>query len=619
MSDKRILVIVESPTKAGTVKSFLPSNYVVMASKGHISDIANGGSYWNTGIDPSDNFKADFEVDPEKKAIVAKLKSEAEKADLVILASDPDREGEAIAWSLRKFLRIPKAKCKRASYTEVTRTAVVNAMEHPREIDEDLVDASHARMKLDKMLGYRLSSIAKRAMGAKSVGRCQSAGLKLVALREDEIQGFVPEQYSELFLNFSISNESFKAKYWGDREEVKRASREQMLAIVKDCYLLEDGGFGYKVSSIECREKSSQPKPPFITSTFQQEVSSRLGISPKRTMEIAQRLFEGLELGGQHVGLITYMRTDSTEMADEFKELLKDHIISNFGKGYYSAPRKGKKDELSQEGHECLRVTDLSMTPDILSKYVDDKQMLKVYDIIYRRTVACSMAPARTSETTYTISIGEHLFRLVSKELLFDGYQRVYHFKDKEEDGLCRHVFKMGEEIPSPDLEVVDKETKPKPRFTEATLLKELESSGIGRPSTYATIVSTLVDPSRGYCTVEDKSIVPTSMGMELSGFLDRNFGEIINVNYTREMEESLDLIANGKLGEVEFLTGFHKNLEDAVSRYQPAGKGSKPTGVKCPECGRDMVLRNGKYGEFLGCSGYPKCKHIEKIQKEGD
>lgn len=619
MSDKRILVIVESPTKAGTVKSFLPSNYVVMASKGHISDIANGGSYWNTGIDPSDNFKADFEVDPEKKAVVAKLKSEAEKADLVILASDPDREGEAIAWSLRKFLRIPKSKCKRASYTEVTRTAVINAMEHPREIDEDLVDASHARMKLDKMLGYRLSNIAKRAMGAKSVGRCQSAGLKLVALREDEIQGFVPEQYSELFLNFSISNEPFKAKYWGDREEVKRASREQMLGIVKDCYLLEDGGFSYKVSSIECREKSSQPKPPFITSTFQQEVSSRLGISPKRTMEIAQKLFEGLELGGQHVGLITYMRTDSTEMAEEFKELLKDHIISNFGKGYYSAPRKGKKDELSQEGHECLRVTDLSMTPDILSKYVDDKQMLKVYDIIYRRTVACSMAPARTSETTYTISIGEHLFRLVSKELLFDGYQRVYHFKDKEEDGLCRHVFKMGEEIPSPDLEVVDKETKPKPRFTEATLLKELESSGIGRPSTYATIVSTLVDPSRGYCTVEDKSIVPTSMGMELSGFLDRNFGGIINVNYTREMEESLDLIANGKLGEVEFLTGFHRNLEDAVSRYQPAGKGSKPTGVKCPECGRDMVLRNGKYGEFLGCSGYPKCKHIEKIQKEGD
>lgn len=623
MADK-VLIIVESPNKCKTLKSFLPSNYTVMASVGHISEIANGGSYWNTGIEPNEGFEANFAVSPEKRDVVTKLKKAVQESDVVLVATDPDREGEAIAWSLVKFLRIPKAKCKRITYTEVTKKAVLDAIAHPRQLDEELVHASHARMKLDKLLGYRLSPIARKAINARSVGRCQSSGLQILVKREEEIRAFVPEEYGEVLLSFQDGKYEYQAKYWGERvngeeREVKRLSLDEAIRLRDECEGFSMMPISCEVLGVERKERVSKAKQPFTTSTFQQEVSSRLGISIKKAMQCAQTLFEGIEVAGRHVGLITYMRTDSPEMSEEFKKTLYSYVKDNFGKEYFCPIPKAKKKELSQEGHECLRVTDLEMSPKRLAQYVDDAQLLKVYELIYRRTVASAMAPSVVNETIYTIGIGGHLFKMSTKELAFDGYTKVYKPSTKEDDGIVDYALKEGYAIQKPTFETVRKETKPKPRFTQATFQKELEDSGIGRPSTYASIIETILDPKRGYCVEDGKNLVPTQMGIDLAHFLESTFGNLINVEYTRDMEASLDEIARGSLTELDFLQGFYNNMEESVGRYAPAQPKpkAKVTDVKCPNCGKPMVVRTSRYGEFLGCSGYPKCKTTMKI--EGD
>lgn len=613
MSDKRILLIVESPNKVASLKSFLPKNYIVMASVGHITEIKDSGKYWNTGIDPEANFEADYVVSKDKKDIVKSLKEQVKLADEVILASDPDREGEAIAWSLKKFLSIPEKKYFRVTFHEITKNAVLKALENPRKIDYDLVNASHARQKLDKLLGYRLSPIAKKQVGAKSVGRCQSAGLELIVHLEKIIQDFVPVHYGDLKLIFNKGDTEFKAKYVGTLDkEVKQPSVEECEKVIEDCLKCDK----IYVSNITTKERNSYPKPPFTTSTFLQEVTSKLNVSVDQATKYAQKLFEGLEINGEHIALITYIRTDSAEFAPEFIPILKEHVLNTYGKSYYAPLREVKKADNVQDGHEAIRPVDLSRTPDMVAKYLTDKNLAKVYEIIYRRTVATMMAPSVTSETVYTISCGKHIFKITSKELLFDGFKKVYTYKDKEDDETS-DVLELNYIITrdnKPRFEIEEKDTTPPSRYKESTFIKELETSGIGRPSTFSTIVNTLKDKSRGYCTIEDNYIVPTEKGIELSDFLESN--NIINIDYTSFMEKELDEIANAKLNEVDFLRKSLEDIEHSVEKFSVKQKEPAVVaeGVVCPNCGSPMILRKSKYGPFYGCSKFPKCKGVLQV-----
>lgn len=614
-TNQRILIIVESPNKISSLKSFLPSNYIVMASFGHISQIKDGGSYWNTGIEPKEDFKANFSISPDKKEVVDTLKEQVKVADKVIIASDPDREGESIAWSLKKFLKIPDSKYERVTFHEITESAVLKALENPRKIDEDLVKASHSRMKLDKMLGYRLSKIAKKNIQAKSVGRCQSAGLKLIVDRDEEVSNFVPQRYLELWLSFTKNDTPFKAKYIGTANE--RVERFTNINQVNDIIDACDPPF--TIVNVETKEKRDYPKPPFITSTFEQEVSSKLRIKVKKAQDMAQKLFEGINVCGKHIALITYIRTDSSDMAEEFKPLLESYVKDKYGKNYYAPLREVKKGETVQDGHECIRCVDLSMTPEKLDALITDKNLVKVYDIIYKRTIASMMQPCVTSETTYTIACNKHLFEFTVREQRFDGFKKVYKYDDEKEE-FSKEIFELGELIRVNSLDSIEKETKPpRQRFKEATFIKELESTGIGRPSTFSTILDTLLDESRDYCKIEDEYIVPTEKGVKLSKFLDEKFPTLINVNYTSEMEKGLDEIATGKINELDFLQAFYDNLESAIKDTISESKLENKqkavlTDEICPVCGAKMYLRVGPYGQFYGCSKYPKCKGVKKL-----
>lgn len=626
---KRILILVESPNKVKTINQLLKGTEfdgaIVMASVGHISEIKDGGSYYNTGIEPTNGFKTNYAVSPDKKEVVEKLKEQVALADFIYICSDPDREGEAIAWSLKKFLKIPKDKYKRVTFHEITKNAILKALNNPRDIDENLVDAAQSRQKLDKMLGYRLSPIARKTIGAKSVGRCQSAGLKILVDKEKDIQEFIPIEYADLFLNFNKNNTIFKAKYYGEgKKETKQPSYEYCNDVLEDCINKTKKGEWFYISNVEIKQRLSSPKAPFTTSTFQQEVSNKLGMSVKNAMSYAQKLFEGIDVNGQHIALITYIRTDSPEFAPEFIPVLENYVKSTFGSKCYAPLRKVKKGENTQDGHEAIRPVDLNMTPEMLSNYIQDKSLLRVYEIIYKRTVATMMADSITNETIYTITLGTHTFTMSSKELIFEGYLKVYNYKEQDNDVVVKETFEVGEVINksyAPSMDIVRKQTQPPARYKEATFIKELESSGIGRPSTFATIVGTLLDTNRGYCEVDNGSIVPTQKGIELSDYLDKAFPKLINVNYTSELEKDLDLIANGKLSENDFLTAFYTNMENYISESKKLNVGQKMTqkehiiseDIVCPLCDSKMYLRKGPYGEFWGCSKYPKCKGIVK------
>lgn len=611
LRDKKILVIVESPSKATHIKDYLRKEGYqvnVMASVGHIMEVANGGTYHNSGIEPTKDFELNLKVSADKYKVVEQLKTQAKTADLVYLMSDPDREGEVISWSLVKFLKLPKAKIRRAVTHEITPKAVIKAIENPIQIDNNLVDAGLARMTLDKMLGFVASPIAKTYVGAKSVGRCQSVGLKLVVDREKEIQNFVPETYFDLYVNFEKNKTKFKAKFAGNNTigNVDHLnSQKEVDAIKANC--TKD----YVIEAIKKKEKEESPKPPFCTATFQQEASSKLNLKVKDAMAIAQKLFEA--------GRITYMRTDDTAFAAEFVPILQSYIESTYGKKAWTKPRVGKKQENAQEGHECLRVTDPSLTPDEYNKLDANNLNQKVYKLIWQRTIAAALPNAKISETQYLIDNNGEKFILVSKEITSLGYREVYTYKDddaKDDSGVVKETFTKGEVLKNCKLEDVKKQTKPSPRYTEATLIKKLETSGVGRPSTYATIVETVLSTTRGYAELQDKSIVPTERGMQLAAFLDRNFNNIINTDYTKKMEESLDKIASGKETKLEFLTEFYNTLENTIKNNSEISASAQTTNEVCPLCGAPMVVRRSRFGSlFLGCSKYPKCRGIKNLK----
>lgn len=618
MSD---LIIVESPTKAKALKQFFPDK-IVKASVGHICEINNSGLY-NLGIDVKNNFNIDFKISDGKKDVVKDLKKEVERADIVYLCEDPDREGEAIAYHLKNFLNIPEKKLKRATYQEVTKKAVQDALNNPRKIDLNLVNAALSRASLDKIIGFRLSPIAKTKVSAKSVGRCQSPALRLVVDREEEINAFKPETYYEIYLPFSKDKKEYKAQYKGlikdDKNTPTIKDKELANKIVEDCK-----GFDYVIHKIDSKDREVESKPPFITSTYQQEVSSKLGYSVKTSMQIAQKLFEGINVGGQHVGLCTYLRTDSTSMDPEFKENLKQYILNNYGKEYLKeekeTKKKTKKKDLSQEGHECFRVVDLNMTPEMLSRYIFDQQMLKVYELVYNRTVASLMSNAIITDVNFVIKNGEYKFIYSEHAQKFSGFREVYNVDDEDlQSGLDVCV---GEKLKTKKLELLEKSTQPPRRYSESTLIKKLDDLGIGRPSTMATIISTLLDPGRGYCEEQGKALVPTEKGILLVHFLKEAFPDIVNFDYTADMEDSLDKIAKGELDRVDYLKEFYSSLENQIKNSKSVSgekvQAEVVEGELCPLCGGQLLKRNGRFGPFYACSNYKYgnkgCNYTRKI-----
>lgn len=615
----KILVIVESPNKKDTLSKIFKklgfTHTTVMASIGHITKISdNRKSYKNTGIHPDEDFKVDYIVDPAKKDVVRSLQKAADSVDYILLMSDPDREGSAISTALKDVLHIPDNKYFRVTTHEITESGVKQGLENFGKIDEKLSEAAKARQIVDKLIGYTISPVVQKNINCRSAGRCQSAGLKLIVEREEEIQNFVPEKYYDLYLLFKKNKTDFRAKYYGTKKkEVKRIKDlETCNQIKKDC-----NGKPYVIGAITKKEVKESPKPPFTTSTFQQEANRVFGMPITMAMSCAQKLFEGISVKGEHVALITYIRTDDTSMSPDFAAVLAKYVKQHYGDDYYAPVKKGAKNETSQEAHECLRVINVDLKPQDLAAYISDTALLKVYKLIWERTVASSMASAVIGDTQYDIYNGDHVFVMHSREIIFDGYRKLKTEsaavddaeKAAQDDDLVTESFKEKEELKSTSLQEEFKQTTPPKRYTEASFIKELDKRGIGRPSTFATILQTVLAANRAYSTIEDKTIVPSLRGMELSHFLDKTFPKLINLTYTCELEQELDAIAKGDKKYLDFLNEFFANLEKTVSNLNIEG----PT---CPLCGKPLVRRKSPYGFFMGCSGWlpdkKGCNYIE-------
>lgn len=614
-SKEKFLVIVESPNKVKTISNILKNagfgKAIVLASVGHIMALKDGGPAYNSGIYPKQKFKMNLSVVSEKQKVVEDIKKQAEKVDKIFIMTDGDREGAVIAWSIIKFCKLPQDKCYRAIAHEITPKAILAAIENPISFDDNLVNAGLVRMMVDKLIGYGLSPLGKKYIGAKSIGRCQSVGLKLVSDREQEILDFVPDMYFNLYLDFEKNGTQYRAKYFGyDKAEVDKFTKQADVdSVINNCK-----NSPFIVSDIETIRHKESPKQPFCTATFQQEAASKLGLKVKDAMSCAQKLFEGININGEHKGLITYMRTDSTEIAKEFLPELKNYIETVYGQTYYAGPYKAKKKSTDQDGHEALRVVDVSLTPDLLATHINNNLLLKVYKLIWQRTVASVMIPAEISETLYSITNNKHIYKLSLKELVNSGYKLAYEFEDSQ-DFCNKKLLEKNEILQNTQLESVKKFTQPKPRYTEASLVKELQQKEIGRPSTYATIVETILSPSRGYAVIEEKHIKPTDRGIQLAKYCDRSFSTLINLNYTKELEESLDKIATGKVVWEDFMNIFYERLSELISNTGETGIAPEMPEKTCPECGEPMVVRRSRFGKlFYGCSKYPKCRGIVSI-----
>lgn len=605
LKNKKLLLIVESPNKCKTISDILKKagyNHVtVSASLGHILKLKdNRKSYKNSGVYPNEDFKLDLVIDDDKKKLVEELKILVKKADLVYLMSDSDREGAMIADSLKNTLKLTSAQYRRAVTQEITPKAVVHAIENPIPLEEDLIEAAKTRLTIDKLIGYSLSPAARLQVGAKSVGRCQSVGLKLVTDREREILDFKPEEYYELFLNFKKDNQKFKAKYIGTAEKSisKIPSYEQLQEIIAGC------SDKYFIKDVQIRERFESPKPPFCTATYQQEAANKFNLKIKDAMSIAQKLFEGISIEGNHVGLISYHRTDCEQISAEFLPQLKDYVCTNFSKDSYIGPRAVKKSEAAQEGHECLRVVDVNMTPEKAAKYIKNELHLKVYKLIWQRTVAAVLPNASFEDTVYTIENNGQLFKMNSLRLVKPGFKVIYDYleDDSTEEQLLTKAFQKDEHLADCQLDPKVLTTTPPARYTEASLVKKLKDLEIGRPSTFATIVETILNTSRGYCTLEDKHIVPTDKGMVLSGFLNQFFSNLINLQYTGQLEEKLDRIANGEITRLDVLKEFFDDLQTAleVATKQAVIVPEDKNPKVCPLCGKTLVIRRSRWGKLF-------------------
>lgn len=601
------IIIVESPAKCKTISKYLGGDYTVVSSKGHIRDLATSGKY-GLGIDIENDFKPSYEIIKGKKKDVKYLKDLIEKADHIYLATDPDREGETISWHLYDELKVPDEKYDRIVFNEITKDVVLKALKNPRRIDMNLVHSGEARRFLDRIIGFRLSKVMQSKTSGKSAGRVQSVALKLIVDREREILAFIPKEYWTIeadFKDFKANLETYKEK---DIEIPNEEEADKILDSLTNTFTIK---------KVEEKEKKRSAKEVFKTSTLQQACSNKLGFPASKTMKIAQKLYEGIELDDGFHGLITYMRTDSVRLSDEFTSASFAYINSKFGKDYVGYVKKGKKTENVQDAHEGIRPTNINYEPDKIKKYLAPDEY-KLYRIIYYRALASLMADAKFNSTTVLLDNNDYGFKATGSVLTFDGYLKVYGDYEDQEDTILPDFknYKSGI-ILSDTITKTQHFTKPPARFTESSLIKELESLGIGRPSTYATIISTIKD--RGYVTLEDKKFVPTEVGFETTDKLQEFFSSIVNVKYTANMEKDLDEIAEGNEDYKKMLKDFYDNFAPLVDNAFKNMEKKKPeeTGEKCPECGSPLVIRKGKYGEFIACSNYPTCKYIKKENKQ--
>lgn len=599
------LVIVESPAKTHTISGYLGKNYKVVSSKGHIRDLATSGKF-GLGVDVEGDFTPTYKEIPGKKKDIASLKKDAKNSDMVYLATDPDREGEAISFHLYEVLGLNKDNYERVVFNEITEGAVKEAFKHPRKIDDSLVRSQETRRILDRIIGFRLSKLMQSKTGGKSAGRVQSVALKLIVDREREILAFVPEEYWNVIAKFKDFDANLE-KYKGKKLEIHNEDE------VKD--ILSKLGEDFKIASVEKKEKTKKGFLPFTTSTLQQACINKFNFNSSKTMRIAQKLYEGVDLGNETLGLITYMRTDSTRLSPVFINDTFKYIEETFGKKYVGVVKKGKKTENVQDAHEAIRPTSIKRTPESVKEYLT-KDEYKVYSIIYARALASLMSDAKTLATTAILDNNGYEFKVTGSILTFDGYLKVYKDFSKTDDVILPDFDKFNGVVSTKDIETEQKFTKPVSRYTEATLIQEMEELGIGRPSTYAKTMETL--KMRDYVKIEDKKFVPTEIGIETTDKLQEYFSNIINVEYTANMETDLDLIAEENKDNIKILKDFYNEFEPLVeSAFTKMEKASpKETGETCPNCNSPLVVRKGKFGEFVACSNYPECKYIKKEEK---
>ena len=611
MADK--LIIVESPAKANTIKKFLGGNTKVMASMGHIRDLPKS----KMAVDIEHDFEPEYINIRGKGDLIKSLKKEAKVAKQVYLASDPDREGEAIAWHLAHILEIPEDSNCRVTFNEITKETVKESIKKPRTINMDLVDAQQARRVLDRIVGYKISPVLwKKVKRGLSAGRVQSVAVKLIVDREEEIENFIPEEYWNIYADLLETNskKKFQATFYGkDGKKLEIHKKEEVDEILNN---IEKGK--YIVMDVKRGEKKRTPAPPFTTSTMQQEASRKLNFTLKKTMSVAQGLYEGVHVGEKGtVGLITYMRTDSTRISDEARAVAKELITQKYGANYYEN-RYYKTKQNAQDAHEAIRPTYINLEPEKIKDYLTTDQY-KLYRLIYNRFIASQMASAIYDTVTANIDVGNYNFRANGQTLKFKGFMTLYVETiegEKEEENNSIPELTIGQEVKKEKLEAKQSFTQPPARYTEASLVKVLEEKGIGRPSTYSPTITTILE--RRYIQKEQKQLIPTDLGKIVNKLLVENFPDVINVEFTAKIEEEFDEIADGKeqWKQVirEFYGPFKVTLDRVEKELEHVELVEEVSDIPCEKCGRMMVIKYGRYGKFLACPGYPECKNAKAI-----
>lgn len=612
------LVIVESPTKAKTIGKILGKNYKVKASVGHVRDLPKS----SLGIDIENNYEPKYITIRGKGPVVQELKNEAKKSKKVYLATDPDREGEAISWHLAHILNIDDEELVRVEFNEITKGAVLNAMEKPRTIDKDLVDSQQARRILDRLVGYKISPLLWRKIKkGLSAGRVQSVTVKLICDREKEIEEFIPKEYWSIKALLEKDKLPFEANFYGIMENGKEKklelSNEKEVNNILDTIDKEN----FIVNDVKKGTRRRNPYPPYTTSTLQQDASKRLGFSTKKTMILAQQLYEGIDVKGEGtVGLITYMRTDSTRVSDEAIKSAKSFIISNYGKAYSNGGKnysnKSKKE--AQDAHEGIRPSSVLRRPEKIKNSLTSDQY-KLYNLIWERFVSSQMSVAIFDTISTNILSNNNIFRASGSKLKFDGFLKLYNDKDDKDKDLEIPMLEKGQKVKVNKIDPKQHFTQPPARYTEASLIKTLEDLGIGRPSTYSPTISTILN--REYVNTENRSFIPTELGILVNDLLEEYFKDIVNEEFTAELEERLDQVAEGKYSwrfvVDEFYRDFDKVLKKAEDEIDKIEIKEEITDVICEKCGKNMVVKYGRYGKFLACPGYPECKNTKAILDE--
>ena len=611
MADK--LVIVESPAKANTIKKFLGGNTKVVASMGHIRDLPKS----KLGVDVEHDFEPEYINIRGKGDLIKSLKKEAKQAKKIYIATDPDREGEAIAWHLATILQDEKDKITRVTFNEITKNAVQKAIKEPRDIDVNLVDAQQARRVLDRIVGYKMSPVLwKKVRRGLSAGRVQSVAVKLIVDREEEIEKFIPEEYWNIYVNLEDkeTKKEFEARFFGrDGKKVEIHSKEDVDKILKNIEKAK-----YIVKDVKRGEKKRTPAPPFTTSTMQQEASRKLGFTLKKTMSIAQGLYEGVKIPEKGtVGLITYMRTDSTRISEEARRAAKEQIVAKYGEKYYEN-RYYKTNKDSQDAHEAIRPTYCDLKPDDIKDYIT-KDQYKLYRLIYHRFMASQMAAAVYDTMAVTIKANDYDFKANGQTIKFKGFMTLYvegtDTDEKELEGMLPDL-KENEEVNLKKINPKQSFTEPPPRYTEASLVKALEEKGIGRPSTYSPTITTILE--RRYIEKVQKQLIPTELGKIVNKLITENFSDVINVEFTAKIENEFDEIAEGKEEWKrmirEFYGPFEEEIEKVEKELEHVELVDEVSDIPCEKCGRMMVYKYGRYGKFLACPGYPECKNTKPI-----